>query len=86
MSWTNCTFPFRSSCGNCVIDSYHWCCFFCHASLHGSVPIPPGNGAFLGADAMDGFLGAGAGFTEMVDAALEDAGCCGWTEGAAMDI
>ena len=35
---------------------------------------------------MGGFLGAGAGFTGMVDAALEDAVCCGWMEGAAIDI
>ena len=33
--------------------------------------MPPGNGAFLGADAMDGFGGAGAGFSGMVDVALE---------------
>ena len=30
---------------------------------------------------MDIFFGAGAGFTGMVDAALDDAVCCGWLEG-----
>ena len=39
--------------------------------------MPPGNGGFLGADAIDGFLGTGAGFTGIVDAALDDAVCCG---------
>ena len=34
---------------------------------------------------MDGFLGAGTGFTGTVDAALDDAVCCCWIDGDAMD-
>ena len=59
----------------------------CLASTHGSAPFALGNGAFIanGADAIEGFLDIGAGLTVIVEDALDDAGCCCWMEGAAME-